>query len=194
MVFNTKPMMKILTVILAFISLECSAQLNTSTLPPLDKSPMDISYYPANYPILKIQGKITEPLGARLIYSRPQSNGRRAFGELRELGKLWRLGANEATEIEFFRDAKIANKIVKKGRYTLYAIPNTGQWTIILNRDVDTWGDFKYDETKDVLRTNVPVEKNEVNEVLTMVFEKSNLGANLLIYWDDVKVTLPIVF
>lgn len=194
MVYNTKPMMKILTVILAFISLQCSAQLSVSTLPPLDKSPMDISYYPANYPILKIQGKITEPLGARLIYSRPQLNGRRAFGELRELGKLWRLGANEATEIEFFRDAKIANRLVKKGRYTLYAIPDSGQWTIILNRDIDTWGDFKYDATKDVLRTNVPVSKNDINEVLTMVFEKSTLGANLLIYWDDVKVALPIVF
>jgi hypothetical protein len=187
-------MMKLLTVILTLLSLQSMAQLNPAALPPLDKSPMDISYYPANYPILKIQGKITEPLGARLIYSRPQLNGRRAFGELRELGKLWRLGANEATEIEFFRDAKISNKIVKKGRYTLYAIPNAGQWTIILNKDVDTWGDFKYDETKDVLRTNVPVAKNEVNEVLTMIFEKSLSGANLLIYWDDVKVTLPIVF
>ncbi|MEO7800932.1 MAG: DUF2911 domain-containing protein [Ginsengibacter sp.] len=187
-------MRNLLTVISAFISLQCSAQFATSTLPPLDKSPMDISYYPVNYPILKIQGKITDPLGVRLIYSRPQLNGRRAFGELRELGKLWRLGANEATEIEFYRNIKLAGKVVKKGRYTLYAIPNAGQWTIILNRDIDTWGDFKYDESKDVLRTNVFVAKNEITEVLTMIFEKSTSGANLLIYWDDEKVTLPIVF
>lgn len=187
-------MMKLLTIVLAMLSLQSSAQLNSSPLPPLDKSPMDIAYYPVNYPILKIQGKITEPLGARLIYSRPQLNGRRAFGELRELGKLWRLGANEATEIEFFRDAKIDGKKIKKGRYTLYAIPNNSKWTIILNRDIDTWGDFKYDETKDVLRTVAPVTKTDVNEVLTMVFEKSIPGANLLIYWDDVKVSLPIVF
>ncbi len=187
-------MMKLLTVILALLSMQALAQSNTSPLPPLDKSPMDISYYPANYPLLKIQGKITEPLGARLIYSRPQLNGRKAFGELRELGKLWRLGANEATEIEFFRDAKIAGRKVKKGRYTLYAIPNANQWTIILNRDLDTWGDFKYDQTKDVLRTIVPITKTDVNEVLTIVFDKSISGANLLIYWDDVKVSLPIVF
>ena len=186
--------MRILTIILAILSYQASAQIATAALPPLDKSPMDISYYPANYPILKIQGKITEPLIARLIYSRPQLNGRRAFGELREFGKLWRLGANEATEIEFFKDAKIDGKKIKKGRYTLYAIPNANQWTLILNRDTDTWGDFKYDQAKDVLRASASVTKADTSEVMTMVFEKSGSDANLLIYWDDVKVSLPIIF
>jgi hypothetical protein len=32
------------------------------------------------------------------------------------------LGANEATEIEFYKDVKIGGKKVPKGRYTLYAI------------------------------------------------------------------------
>ncbi len=187
-------MIKLLTILLATLSLEASAQISSDKLPALDKSPMDVSYYPVNYPVLKIQDKITEPLAARVIYSRPQLNGRRAFGELRELGKLWRLGANEATEIEFFKDARIEGKKIKKGRYTLYAIPNATHWTLILNRETDTWGDFKYDQTRDVLRTTVPVSKVDTNEVLTMVFEKNGAGANLLIYWDDVKVSLPIAF
>src|SRR5678810_710894 len=70
-----------------------------SKLPEVDKSPMDVSYYPNNYPILKIQNKATEPLVARILYSRPQKQGRKIFGELVEYGKVWRLGANEATEI-----------------------------------------------------------------------------------------------
>ena len=187
-------MIKFITILLTIATFKAQAQLATATIPPLDKSPMDISYHPANFPLLKIQGKITEPLLARLIYSRPQLNGRKAFGELREYGKLWRLGANEATEIEFFKDARIEGKKVKKGRYTLYAIPNETQWTLIFNKDTDTWGDFKYDQTKDVLRTTAPVSKVDTNEVLTMLFEKNGAGANLLFYWDDVKVTLPIVF
>jgi len=80
---------------------------------------MDMSYYPNGYPVLKIQDKITEPLIARVIYSRPQKNGRVIFGELLEYGKVWRLGANEATEIEFFKDVKNNNKKKKKGRYTM---------------------------------------------------------------------------
>ena len=111
----------------------------SSKLPEVDKSPMDVSYYPNNYPILKIQNKATEPLVARILYSRPQRQGRKVFGELVEYGKVWRLGANEATEIEFYKDVKIDGKKVVKGRYTLYAIVNENIWTMILNKDTDTW-------------------------------------------------------
>ena len=48
-------------------------------LPALDKSPMDMAYYPVNYPVLKIQNKVSEPLMARIIYSRPLKNGRSVF-------------------------------------------------------------------------------------------------------------------
>jgi hypothetical protein len=180
---------------LALFAIITNVALAQTKLPSIDKSPMDMSYYPASYPLLKIQDKITEPLSIRLIYSRPQLNGRRAFGELRELGKLWRLGANEATEIEFFRDVKMGNKKVKKGKYTMYCIPYADRWTMIVNRETDTWGDFKYDQKKDVVRFDVAVSKvTEPTEALTMIFDKIQGGSNLLIYWDDVKVAVPIYF
>jgi len=164
-----------------------------SKLPEVDKSPMDVSYYPNNYPILKIQNKATEPLVARILYSRPQKQGRKIFGELVEYGKVWRLGANEATEIELYKDVKIGGKKVSKGRYTLYAIVSENIWTLILNKDTDTWGAFKYDSKKDVLRTDVPVQKtDEVVESMSMLFEKSATGISLIIAWEQVKVTLPI--
>ncbi len=187
-------MKKIITIILSAFSLFASAQMSPAKLPPLDKSPMDMSYYPANYPLLKIQGKITEPLAIRVIYSRPQLNGRKVFGELQEYGQVWRLGANEATEIEFFKDVKINNKKIKKGRYTLDCIPNPDKWTIIINKETDTWGSFKYESNKDVARMDVPVTKTESTEALTIVFEKTATGANMLMYWDDVKTSLPIEF
>lgn len=165
----------------------------SSKLPEVDKSPMDVSYYPNNYPILKIQNKATEPMVARILYSRPQKQGRKIFGELVEYGKVWRLGANEATEIEFYKDVKIGGKKVAKGRYTLYAIVSENVWTMILNQDTDTWGAFKYDSKKDVLRTDVVVQKtDEVVESMSMFFEKSTSGISLVIAWEQVKVTLPI--
>jgi hypothetical protein len=162
-------------------------------LPPIDKSPMDMAYYPNNYPVLKIQDKATEPLLARVIYSRPQKNGRTVFGELVEYNKVWRLGANEATELELYKDVRINGKKVKKGRYTLYAICNENKWTVIINKDTDTWGAFKYDETKDVIRIEVDVQKQtEITEAFTMIFDKSASGFNLIMAWDNVKVSLPI--
>lgn len=166
-----------------------------SIAPAVDKSPMDMSYYPAEYPVLKIQDKATEPLVARVIYSRPQKKGRKVFGDLVAYGQVWRLGANEATEIEFFKDVKIDNKKLKKGRYTIYALVDTGKWTIILNKETDTWGAFKYDSSKDVLRAAVPVQKSTANmEIFSMAFEKSRTGADLVMNWDDVLVRLPIAW
>ena len=174
---------------LSFIS------ISQTKFPPVDKSPLDMCYYPDNYPVLKIQDKATEPLIARAIYSRPQKNGRVIFGDLLEMGKLWRLGANEATEIEFFQNVRIGGVKIKKGRYTLYCIPYAEKWTMILNSELDTWGAFKYDATKDVTRLDIPVQQqSEVLENFVMSFEKSNNGAGLLIAWDATKVVLPIVF
>jgi hypothetical protein len=162
-------------------------------LPEVDKSPMDVSYYPANYPILKIQNKASEPVIARVLYSRPQKQGRKVFGELIEYGKVWRLGANEATEIDLYKDVKIGGKKIAKGRYTVYAIVTENEWTMILNKDTDTWGAFKYDAKKDVVRTDVPVQKtDEVVESMSMWFEKAASGINLIIAWEQMKISMPI--
>jgi len=187
--------MKFLFLVITVLCFSFSTLKAQTKLPAMDKSPMDMSYYPNRYPVLKIQDKTTEPLVARVIYGRPQKNGRSIFGELLEYGKVWRLGANEATEIEFFADVKINDVKVKKGRYSMYSIPNAEKWTIIINKDTDTWGSFKYDEKNDLLRMDVPVQKQtEIKEDFVMAFEKSDSGAGLIIAWDDVKLNLPIVF
>jgi hypothetical protein len=158
-----------------------------------DKSPLDISYHPHGYPILKFQSKTapTTPL-ARVIYSRPQKNGRVIFGDVVKYNEVWRMGANESTELEFFRDVTIGGKKILKGRYTFFCVPQTGKWTVILNSMLNTWGTFSYDKTKDVLRTDVPISLTEQPvEYFTMVFDASG---NLVILWDTVKVSIPITY
>ena len=175
------------------LALNLLSQTNGNKLPAVDKSPMDMAYFPANYPVLKIQDKTTESLLARVIYSRPQKNNRTVFGELVEYNTVWRLGANEATEIEFFKDVKIGGKKLLKGRYSLYAIVTPEQWTIIFNKDTDIWGAFKYDAKKDVARITVPVQKTtEPVEAFAMNFNKTTAGADLIMAWDTVMVTLPV--
>jgi hypothetical protein len=178
-------------IIALLISVSSFAQ---SKIPSLDKSPLDMSTYPANYPMLKIQDKATEPLIARIIYSRPLKNNRVIFGDLLEYNKVWRFGANEATEIEFFKDVKINNVKVKKGRYSVDAIPATDKWTIIFNKDLDSWGSFKYDSSKDVVRMDVPVQKTtDIAEAFYIYFDKAPNGFTMNAGWDDVKVSLPVM-
>ena len=179
----------------AFVWLIAFTATAQSGLPAVDKSPMDMCYYPVRYPNLKAQDKVTEPLAARIIYSRPKKEGRTIFGGLVEYGKLWRLGANEATEIEFYKPVVVAGKKIAKGRYTLYAIVNEKSWTFIINKETDTWGSFKYSQAKDIVRTEVPVQSLiEPVESLTIVFEKDNQKNNLVVAWENVKCALPVSF
>ncbi len=182
----------LLITILSTFFFEIAAQ---QTLPAVDRSPLDVSYFPHNYPVQKIQDRITEPLKARVIYSRPQRANRTIFGGLVKYGEVWRLGANEATEIEFFRNVHISGKKINKGRYTLYAIVNERSWTLIINKETDTWGAFKYNENKDVLRTTIPTQSTDSTiESMVMAFEKTTTGCNLVIAWENVKVDLPMKF
>ena len=72
-------MKSLLVIIFSLATLYVVAQ-PVNRFPQLDKSPMDMSYYPVNYPVSKIQpNKTPEPLVARVIYSRPHKMGRKFF-------------------------------------------------------------------------------------------------------------------
>src|SRR5687767_12929566 len=137
-----------------------SAVINTHVSNPfaqLDISPVDISYFPVDYPVRKMsQPAIGMPV-ARVIYSRPHKQGRKIFGSLLPFNEPWRLGANEATEIEFFQPVRIQDKPIAKGRYILYSIPTAEHWTIVFNSNIYSWG-LKPDLKQDVYRFRIPAE------------------------------------
>jgi hypothetical protein len=157
----------------------------------VDISPMDVSYYPTDYPVLKMSGKTTAEPVARIIYSRPHRQGRKIFGSLLKYGEPWRLGANEATEIELFQPLRIQNKTVEKGRYIMYCIPTEKTWTIIFNTNNYTWG-LKQDPKNDAYRFEVPVQKVITPiENFTIVFQQKTSTPEIVIVWDDTEARLP---
>lgn len=166
----------------------------TNPYAAVDLSPMDMSYFPVNYSQLKMTHDITTPPIMRVIYSRPHRQGRTIFGNLLKYGERWRLGANEASEIEFFQNVTIQDKKVNAGRYIIYCIPYQEKWTIILNNDLYTWG-LKIDSTKDVMQFDIPVKRTSIDfEYFTMVFQPITNGAELVMAWDNAEGRLPINF
>lgn len=170
-------------------------------LPPIthytvpDHSPMDMVYFPTDYPLQKMANKTSAPPLMRIIYSRPQKENRKIFDGLVKYDVPWRLGANESTEIEFFSPATIQDKTVKAGRYILYCMPQETKWTLVLNSNLFSWG-LQQNRQKDLIQFEVPVEKNNVAiEYFTIAAEKrSEKSADLIFLWDDVKVKLPVSF
>ena len=128
-----------------------------------------------------------------VTYGRPYKKGREIFGKLEPFGKVYRVGADEATTISFAKDGSFGGKPVKAGTYTLCAIPNEKSWTVILNSQLGQWGAFKYDQykDKDVLHVDVPVlALSTPVEQLTIAVP----GKELTISWDKTKVSVPVSF
>lgn len=150
----------------------------------LDVSPMDAATYPSDH---KKSGKFI-----KVVYGRPQLKGR-PLSTLAPNDKIWRTGANEATEITFYKDVKLGETTVKAGTYSLTTIPGEKEWTIILNSDLNVWGAYFYKEENDVARLKVAVSKGEESlEAFSIAFQETDKGVNMFLGWDTVRISVPI--
>lgn len=154
----------------------------------LDASPADIVYFREG------NSRNAAPV-FRVIYGRPAKKGRQMLGGVEPFGKVWRLGANEATEIKLFRDVTFGGKKVSAGTYTMYAIPNADKWTLIFNKKLDAWGAYTYDESQDVARIELPTKKSdrEIENFSAAVDGTTNSG-NLYFGWENTLVTVPFTY
>src|SRR3954465_2329020 len=59
-----------------------------------------------------------------ITYHRPMVNGRKIWGGLVPMGKVWRAGANENTTVEVSTPVSIEGKSLPAGTYGLHMIPN----------------------------------------------------------------------
>ena len=161
---------------------------------PVDISPMDMSYWPVDYPKHRLTGDIKTPPLARVIYSRPHLQGRKLFTDILQYEQGWRLGANEATELQLFKDAFIEHQPIKAGRYTLSCIPHPDTWTFVLSSTTDIWGVLQEKHT-DVARFDVPVTKtNLALEYFTMVFQEKEEKAELIVAWENWEARIQFKF
>lgn len=143
--------------------------------------------------------RITEDAkNVSIAYGQPSKRGRVIFGKegsgsLEPYGKVWRIGANNATEITFKKDGQFAGKPVKAGTYTFYAIPTEKDWTIILNSELKQWGAYDYEKIKgkDVLKVTVPAKTYASSaEKLTFTAKDNALDFQ----WDKSGFSVPLKF
>ena len=149
----------------------------------LDVSPMDAATYPSDY-----KNSIKE---IKIVYSRPQLKGRE-LSSLAKDGEVWRTGANEACELTLYKNMKLGDTMVKAGTYSFYTIPGENEWTAIINKDLNTWGSYFYNEANDVARLNVPVTTDEDSlEAFSIAFEGTESGVKMHLGWGNKRIAVP---
>ena len=143
-----------------------------------------------------------------VVYSRPYKRGRdNIFGTekteaLVPYGKLWRTGANAATQITFTHDVKVGGKPLAAGTYSLFTTPGETEWAIHFNSELglSSTGRFADGEftpvdlpASDVLVVTVPSHsvEEEVDQ-FTISFEATDGGADLLLTWITTQIRVPI--
>jgi pimeloyl-ACP methyl ester carboxylesterase len=95
----------------------------------------------------------------QIAYGRPAVKQRKIWGELVPNGRVWRAGANEATQFTFNRGVQIEGHELPAGTYTFFVVPGESEWTLIFNRVPRQWGAFNYNPAFDALRlTAKPAE------------------------------------
>ena len=158
-----------------------SFSMNAQDFKDLDKSPMDAAAFPSSH-------RVSEKT-VKVIYSRPQLKGR-TVQSLAPNGEVWRTGANEATEITFYKDVTVGDKMVKAGTYSLFTIPGEKSWTIIINSDVDVWGAYSYNKDNDVARVEVPVSEGKKSlEAFSIAFDDEG---SMHLAWGTLRVAVPM--
>ncbi|MDY7394060.1 DUF2911 domain-containing protein [Aureibaculum sp. 2210JD6-5] len=172
------------TTLLFLLVIFCNVSINGQSFEPIDKAPHDISYLRTN--------RATKPI-VKVIYGRPQKAEPVVFGNQVPFNKIWRTGANEATEVKFYKDVVFGGVVVPEGTYVLYTIPGEQEWEVILSSNVDVLGAFEYNPAFDVARISVPVSKAEELESFSIAFKTKNDFTQMVLGWDTTRIKIPLV-
>ncbi|RPD97974.1 DUF2911 domain-containing protein [Aureibaculum marinum] len=171
------------TVLLLFLALLGYTSVNAQSFDPIDEAPHDIVYLRAS--------QVTKPI-VKVVYGRPQKIEPQVFGEQVPFNKIWRTGANEATEVKFYKDVVFGSVTIPEGTYVLYTIPGEQEWEVILSTNLDVLGAFQYDPSFDIARITVPVSKAEPIESFSIGFKNKNRNVQMVLGWDTTRVKIPL--
>ncbi len=171
--------------------------LNAPTMAGDDKSPMDLAAYPASSRfrnLAKPEDFDNSAPKVRVVYSRPQMNGRKVFGELLKYGEMWRVGANQTTEVTFFTDVMIGDTKINSGRYGLFAKVHEDNWEFIIHKNVQSWGPPNHNDEDNIVTVKAPIAKTPSTlEALSITYEEvGDNMVNLVVGWEDTMARLPI--
>ena len=146
----------------------------------------------------------------RVVYSRPYLRGRdNIFGTeeseaLVPYGKIWRTGANEATEITVTGDVTFGGETLPAGTYSVFSTPGEETWTIHFNSALGLNGTARYNpETEEwgkgylaendvvVVEVAAGTVEEEVDQ-FTISFEPTDEGTHMVWSWSTTEIRVSV--
>ena len=145
-------------------------------------------------PPASAQCKFSDGKTVKVDYSSPRMKGRKIFGGLVPSGEVWRTGANEATTLVTDANLIVGGANVPAGSYTIFTVPNTDKWVLIVNKKTGEWGiPYKY-EADELARVDMKVGRiADPVENFTITFEGEGSSCTMILRWENTRASVDIV-
>lgn len=132
-----------------------------------------------------------------IVYGRPYSKDpktgqiRKIWGTLVPYGKIWRMGADEATLLITQQPIELGETTVPAGAYTLFMLPFEDGAKLVISKQVGQWG-LQYDEKQDLARVDLKKESlDKTVDQFTMAIEKAGNGGVIKMTWENTQFSVP---
>jgi hypothetical protein len=127
-------------------------------------------------------------------YGRPLARRRTLLGNVISYDRIWRTGANAATQFTTSAPITLAGLSLPAGTYTLWTAPHVRGIDLIVNRQTGQWG-TEYNRAQDL--GTAPMKAGSVAppvEKFTITIEPSDARhGTLVMAWGTFRWTAPIV-
>lgn len=134
------------------------------------------------------------PATLEVDYGRPIARGRVLLGNVISYDRVWRTGANAATQFTTSAPLTIGGLDLPAGSYTLWTVPHRDGAELILNAETGQWG-TGYDATRDVGRVPLRVEDlaTPVDTFTIAVVPRDGRSGALTFAWGPFRWTAEVV-
>lgn len=125
-------------------------------------------------------------------YGRPFRRGRKIEGGVVPYNEVWRTGANEATTFSTEMNLSILGYEIPRGVYSLYTIPSTKEWKLIINKQTGQSG-TQYDRVQDLARIDLRKKslKSPVEQFTIQLEKTSATAGEMRLLWEYFMIRVP---
>jgi hypothetical protein len=147
---------------------------------------------------LSVRDTVSAKIGAASFtvdYGRPLARGRVLLGDVLPYDRVWRTGANAATQFTTTAPITLAGIRMPAGKYTLWTVPRrSGAADLIVNKQSGQWG-TSYDASQDLATAPMKVDTlaTPVEEFTISILPNGSDRGALVMEWGNFRWTADLV-
>jgi hypothetical protein len=145
---------------------------------------------------LSVRDSVRTQIGNSILtvdYSRPLQRGRTLLGGIIPYDRVWRTGANAATQFTTSAPIRLAGMQIPAGSYTLFTAPHPNGVDLIVNKQTGEWGtEYRSSLNLGMSRITSEVATAPVEAFTISILPGDKRHGTLVLEWGSFRWSAPI--